>query len=71
MGKRYISAHALCPFYHSEDRQKIYCEGVVPGSSLHLAFGDAKEFRSYMEYYCRCNYNSCPIAKMLLAKYEG
>ena len=69
MGKRYVSAYAECPFYHSEDEQKIYCEGVDEKSSIHLAFNSKSERKRYRQEKCGKNYKECHIAKMLYAKY--
>ena len=69
MGKRYISKEAECPFYHSEDFQKIYCEGVTEGSSIHLAFGSVTELKNYRTSKCCKDYKKCHIAMMLYRKY--
>ena len=70
MGKRYISAYAECPFYHSEDEQKIYCEGVDDNSSIQLAFNSKTERRNYRRKKCEEDHKGCKIAKMLYGKYE-
>jgi hypothetical protein len=67
--KRYCSAYALCPFYSCEDNQKIYCEGVEKGSSIHLAFGDSKNATAYKIKHCNCSYQNCMVYKMLMTKY--
>ena len=69
MGKRYVSKEAQCPFYHSEDLAKIYCEGVDEKSSIHLAFGSATELKEYRKRMCCSNYKSCHIAKMHYKRY--
>lgn len=66
----YISSYALCPFYHKEDGQKLYCEGVVDGTSIHLAFGSARVCREYKGEFCRAHYKECRIARMLYQKWE-
>lgn len=71
MAKRTVSVNAVCPFYRSEDVQKVYCEGVQRGSSIHLAFGDAKDCKGYMDIYCRDDFKDCPIAAMLWRKYDN
>lgn len=69
--KHYISSYVRCPFYHSEEAQKIHCEGVgKDGSSLHNVFSDKKELKEYREKYCCKDYNSCSIARMLSQKYR-
>lgn len=70
MGKRYVSKEAVCPFYHSEDEQKIYCEGVSDKSSIHLAFNSKIERKEYRKAKCSREYKKCRIAKMLYGKYE-
>ena len=68
--KRHISKEVLCPFYHSEDPQKICCEGVEENSSLHLAFSTPQQQREYKAVFCNKNYDACYIAAMLYKKYE-
>lgn len=69
MGKRYIAKNVECPFYHSEDAQKIYCEGVQPGSALHLAFGSKTDKSNYRKEKCITNHRQCIVAGMLYRKW--
>ena len=69
--KYYVSVYVQCPFYHSEEAQKIHCEGIEgKGTSLHNVFGDRNELRRYKERYCCGNYEKCKLAKMLTSKYD-
>lgn len=68
MGKRYIAQNVKCPFYHSEDAQKIYCEGIQKGSSLHLAFGSKTDKKLYKAKFCIECHNECALARMLYEK---
>lgn len=70
MGKRYISPYAQCPFYKSEERQKIMCEGVDDNSTIHLAFCDPSKKTSYRKRTCCDKYDRCVIAQALGRKYE-
>ena len=70
MRKRKVSVNAICPFNRSEERQKVYCEGVQKGSAIHLAFGDTKDLKRYMEDNCCDHFKHCLIAKALMEKYE-
>lgn len=70
MGKRYVAKEAQCPFYHSEDHAKIYCEGVDGKTSIHLAFGSVTELKGYRNRFCCRDYKSCHIAKMHYKRYE-
>ena len=65
----YLSSYILCPFYHGDDAQKIKCEGVVDGNTLHVVFGSSTVARKYKRDYCCKEYKECRIAKMLYAKY--
>lgn len=70
MSKRYESSEVDCPFYHSETPQKLYCEGVAAGTSIHLAFESASRMKQYRAEHCCSNYDGCIIAAMLFGKYE-
>lgn len=70
MSRHYISYEAICPFYKSEDKNIIYCEGVKEYSSIHNAFpGSAAE---YKRLYCSdsAGWKRCIIAQALWSKYE-
>lgn len=54
-----------CPFYKKEDRQVIYCHGVVENSSIHLAFALPAECKAYKQKFCSGNYKECEVYKML------
>lgn len=62
---------AICPFYHGEDKQKVYCEGVGEGITLHVAFATPALAKSYREKYCHnFAYRYCAVCVMLWQKYE-
>ena len=69
--KHNISKYVVCPFYHSEEPQKLFCEGVQDRTSLHLAFQSHNDMREYTKTFC-CdidNYENCRIADMLILKH--
>lgn len=70
--KRYFSVYAVCPFYCSEDAQKIYCEGLQENTSIHLAFQSAADKKDYKKAFCCSmkNYDNCRIADMLNLKHS-
>jgi hypothetical protein len=68
--RKTILAEAVCPFYLAEAKQKIYCEGLSHGSTIHLAFGSARNCEKYKAAKCRSSYKSCLISRMLFEKYE-
>lgn len=70
MGKQ-IDAYVVCPFYKRNESQMIICEGVKKGTTVHLAFSDSTELKSYKKEYCKCRYQDCLITKMLNRKYES
>ena len=67
---QYHSKTAVCPFYKKEDSHLIYCSGLLPNTSIHLAFGNSVEGKKFKIDKCRKNYLSCPIYKMLEAEDE-
>lgn len=71
-GKHYISRKAICPFYRHENRNVLYCEGIIEGTVIHVAFANPSECLSYKKKCCRCSdYKHCPIYKMLIeSKYN-
>ena len=64
------SAEAKCPFYHKEDRYKVFCEGVDGTSSINLNFPTSKAFRAYTAEHCDRNYCKCLVYNMLYNKYK-
>lgn len=65
MGKHMVHKDAICPFYHHEDKQVIYCDGIVPDSVIHLAFANNTDAKAYKVKYCRNCYNECLISQLL------
>lgn len=70
LGKRYIAKNVECPFYHSEDAQRLYCDGVQPGTAIHLAFGSKTDLKAYKAKFCLKNHHECRMAGMLYEKYQ-
>ena len=69
--KRHISNEVVCPFYRSEDGQRVCCEGVEDNSSIHVVFGTPQNKQRYSLKYCCNRYDDCKVAQMLYDKYEG
>lgn len=68
-----ISRFIQCPYYHTDDKQQIICEGVERNTTIHLSFCSSNRCRDYKIEYCgdpNMNYRSCMLAKMLESKYE-
>lgn len=71
MGKYTISQNARCPHYRSEQRSDGYrlrCEGLVPGSWIHMVFADRTELIRWRDEKCKRCWRECPIAGMLEKK---
>lgn len=68
---QYVSKSALCPFYKKEDKQMVFCDGVEPNSSTHLAFANASDCQAYKHKHCRNEYTECEVYRMLEVVYEA
>ena len=65
----YGSADIKCPFYKSETRNAIKCEGVFSKTCI-FNFANATKKCVHKEKYCnRFNYKECPHAKNIKNKY--
>lgn len=72
MGKRYKDPGVKCPYYCSEEPNKIYCEGPEEQVNwLHLAWGDEKKKKEYKRKNCKARWEKCPIACMLKEQRDG
>lgn len=62
-----------CPFYHTNNSNKIVCEGLSDGNTINLVFQSCVDLSEYMSYACyhieQCR--ECPIYIMLEKKYNG
>ena len=65
------SKYAVCPFYRGVDKQKIYCEGLVPQDSIIIAFASESKKKEYVRNYCDNidNYDNCRVCDMLNLKF--
>lgn len=67
----FSSVDILCPFFNKLYRGKrIYCEGLGESGNLLLTFGEEKEWLSHVNRFCTRDYKSCPIARIVLEKYN-
>ena len=71
MSKYKISMDAVCPFYSSEDKQRIRCEGLWDESTTHVVFPTPQQKRDHKRKYCHTKYKNCLLAKALYEKYGG
>ena len=63
--KRYVSSRSKCPFYKSEHRGIVVCEGICEDSVTHIAFATSSACYQFKVKYCRDEYQECPVARML------
>ena len=71
MGKHSYGKYVLCPYYKDESGQLLRCEGVGPGTVIHLAFDTKKSLREYRGQYCENCWKKCMIAGALNKKYDS
>lgn len=61
--------NAKCPYYVTESKGKITCEGILTNSTNCKKFDDEDDKAKYIKEHC-CNYpNNCPLSVFLDAKF--
>ena len=70
MPKHNFRKKAQCPFYKGEYRMEIFCEGLIPDSSIHQGYANPALMNDYIKEFCTKDYERCPVAQMLNKKYE-
>ena len=68
--KSQCSVYVKCPYYRREEKQKIFCEGVSQGTSIHLAFGSPQQRKQYETIYCKGDWSRCLLAQMQNRKWD-
>ena len=64
------SVYAKCPFYDTEDNNKITCEGITGESTLTIKFRKRAPKDHHAKYFCDDMYDKCMVYRMLMEKYE-
>lgn len=64
------SAIVECPFFKAQDSATIYCEGIVDGSTIHIAFATSTLKKDFRAKHCYTCYGKCPIYKINDSKYD-
>ena len=70
-GGRSVDPYVICPYYKSEDKQAIYCEGPEKNASARMAFSSTSQKKKYLVNYCRKYRCGCLWAEALNKKYGG
>lgn len=64
------SKYAVCPYYHGEKGEKLYCEGVGGCASTILVFKKNADAARHRRVFCYSfGYRECPLAKALEGEY--
>ena len=67
----FSSVDIRCPFFDKLYRGKrVYCEGLGKSGFIALNFTDEKEWARHVNRFCTRDYKSCPIARIVLEKYN-
>ncbi len=63
-------ALAVCPFYLSDDKRTITCEGLTEEGKVLLIFKDTQQRKEWQRNNCYLYRCDCPLKKVLNSKYE-
>ena len=68
----------LCPFFHGEltgrsenERRRLGCEGVIPGTTEKVVFPSGRERALFMCENCCADWEHCPRAEIIQENYGG
>ena len=67
---RKMDVAVQCPYYRSDGKQAVYCEGVEDNCSLRLGFGSGQRKQAYKLEFCCEGWKTCGVAGMLNRKYD-
>ena len=59
-----------CPFYRSDEKRKIVCEGVGEAEAIVLRFRYTQERDKQIRLFCAGCYERCEIFRMVSEKYD-
>lgn len=65
-------ALAVCPFFHTQDKNIIVCESLIEKAMDNVKFGRADKKELHFKMYCSSeDYKKCKRARVLNLVYEG
>lgn len=70
MPRTYNEPSILCPFYLSNGKRSISCEGITDECKITLLFKSQEERDKHRSIFCDAKYQNCEICAMLEKKYE-
>lgn len=65
----YQDKNVICPFYICTRTRLIKCEGTI-SEQCQNEFSTVPNRRVHFEKYCCDDYENCPIAKIIIKKYD-
>ena len=70
--KNYVTAIIQCPFFKSERKNLLCCEGFIEGTCMTTAFSSRQAALNYISDNCsHKDGGRCPLAMNLFGKYEA
>lgn len=70
MSTDYGSVNVKCPFYLSEESNKIFCEGLEKGSRTALEFRGKQFKENVKDRYCSGDFEKCKLYYVIDSKYQ-
>ena len=64
------SKYIKCPFFRAYTENIIYCEGVMPNTTTHIAFESKGKKNCYITQYCACQFTKCRVYRMCDMMYD-
>ena len=69
MGTVYDDVDVVCPFYQSEKKMAIRCEGVSDAMVNISEYRTMADKKSHKEMFCKGKYKTCDVYEMIMKKY--
>lgn len=64
-------AYIRCPYYITDNgRDRITCEGILPGSQNQSFFFHRQDFKQQMQIFCKKDFYRCEICAALDEKHR-
>jgi hypothetical protein len=70
-GRKNAAVNAKCPYYQSESRKSITCEGIYANTETVTRFMEEKEKDAHIERCCMKYPNGCSLCREIEEKYIG
>lgn len=70
MSNSRAGALTVCPFFLSDSKQAITCEGLSAGSKTMLIFKNVQQRQEWQEKNCFLYHCTCPLKNLINEKYD-